>query len=397
MQRKMISLLGAAGLMAMTTVAAVSQNNVGGNGAPPPPRAGHGRGVGGQVTDVDTKAGTISIASRWDETQTVKIGAGAKILARKDTTVGGLKVGDTIQVNGVFSQLTASSIQAGDLPDMPPPPMGAGRRGLGGPNNRRGPGGADAFGGPDMMGGPGAPGASGFMDGPGARGMRGGPGGPDAMDGGPGGPGGPGEDGPPPPDQGAEFGDQATPRIRGRHVASSARTIADEGPGQPGGPGGLDRDNRPGGPDDFDIAGAPPPPLAGRVGDDPMGDGPRGEMGMQDGPRGEGPMGGEMRGGPRGQGRMGGGPRGERLMGGPGGGGMGGHAHLSGKIVSLSPLTIAVSDSLSLVIKTDAKTHVTKIVSESLGDIKKGDRVFATGSFSSDVLNAKSVSVNLEP
>ena len=388
MQRKMISLLGAAGLMAMTTVAAVSQNRISRNDMPPPPRAGLGRGVHGQVTAVDAKAGTISVASRWDETLTVKVGPSAKILARKETTVGGLKVGDTIQVNGVFSQLTAASIQSGDLPEMLPPPMGGGRPGRGGRNHHRGPGGPESMGAPEMMGEMGGPGGFGPPD------AMGGPGsfsGPDGMDGpgGPDGPGRPGEDGPPMDGpRRTDAHDQDAPRIRGRRVATGARTVAANGPGRPG---DLDRDAGPGDPEEFDGPGAPPPPrdgdgldegpFGGPGGEGPMGDRPHGERGMRGGPHGERPMDG---------------PRGG-MMDGPHGGRMMGGAHLSGKITSLSPLTIAIGDSLSLVIKTDGKTHVTKIVSETLGDIQKGDRIFAAGSFHDNMLNAKSVSVNLEP
>jgi hypothetical protein len=421
MQRKMISLLGAAGLMAMTTVAAVSQNNTPGNGAPRAVRGqgmggnrgpgmggpgmgqpGGGRrpGVGGEVTAIDAKAGTIAVASRWDETLTVKLATGAKILARKDATVGDLKVGDTIQVSGVFSQLTAAAIQSGELPDMPRP-MGGGRPGFGGPGMGR----------PGELGGQGGrraqrgPGGQGWQQGPGGQENRRGPddfsgepmGGP-GFPGGPGGPdemGGPGEDGPPPPDamQGASATEQGASHARDRRGADNTRSVSADGPSRGARPADLEQAEEAGPQNDFDVAQGPPPPRFGeRGGDERMDDGP---MGGPGGPRGEGPMGG----GPQGEGRMGGGPRGGGMMGGggPRGGMMGGSAHLSGKITSVSPLTIAINDSVSLTIKTDAKTRVTKIVSESLGDIKKGDRIFAMGTFSKDVLTAKSVTVNLEP
>ncbi|MEO7716177.1 MAG: hypothetical protein ABIY70_08235 [Capsulimonas sp.] len=425
--------------MAMTTVAAVSQNNTPGNGAP---RAGRGQGmggnrgpgmggpgmgqpgggrrpgVGGEVTSVDAKAGTIAVASRWDETLTVKLATGAKILARKDATIGDLKIGDTIQVSGVFSQLTAAAIQSGELPDMPPP-MGGGRPGFGGPG-MGGPGEPGGQGGQRGFGGQGGrraqrgPGGQGWQQGPVGQENRRGPGGPDDFGGGPGFPGGPGgpdemggpgEDGPPPPDamQGASSTEKGASHARDRRGVDNTRSISADGPGRGARPADLEQDSESGPQDDFDVAQGPPPPrFGGRGGDDRMDDGP---MAGPGGPRGEGPMGGGLRGegpmggGLRGDGPMGGGPRGGGMMGGggPRGGMMGGGAHLSGKITSVSPLTIAINDRVSLTIKTDAKTRVTKIVSESLGDIKKGDRIFAMGTFSKDVLTAKSVSVNLEP
>jgi hypothetical protein len=161
----------------LATAPAFAQGPGGGFGGPPPPGQGGpggfggpgggpggfgGPGQGGQrppfafgmVSAVDTGAGTITVDGR-NGSQTVKVGSDATITTLKTISVGELKVGDQITVEGIPSGITASQITDGTPPEGLP--------GAGGPGGGRGgfggPGGPGGFGGPG--GGPGGPGGPG--------------------------------------------------------------------------------------------------------------------------------------------------------------------------------------------------------------------------------------------
>lgn len=69
----------------------------------------------GTVTAVDAAAGTITLTSMFGGApQTVKVTDATQITATREGMVGDLKVGDTIQVRGVPTGITASQITAGD-------------------------------------------------------------------------------------------------------------------------------------------------------------------------------------------------------------------------------------------------------------------------------------------
>ncbi len=85
----------------------------------------------------------------------------------------------------------------------------------------------------------------------------------------------------------------------------------------------------------------------------------------------------------------------------PGPGGSGGQAtasaQASGKISSLSPLTVAISDTVTVVLKTAPDVRVTKNVTETISDIKAGDRIMANGQSGDDgILTASKIHVNLD-
>ncbi len=104
----------------------------------------------GTVTAVDAAAGTVTLMPMFGggTPQTVKVTDETKITATRGGTVGDLKVGDTIQVRGVPTGITAAQITAGDSAD----PMGGGMgfmparplRGAGFGNGRPNPGGPQA-------------------------------------------------------------------------------------------------------------------------------------------------------------------------------------------------------------------------------------------------------------
>lgn len=74
----------------------------------------------GTVTVVDAAAGTVTLAPMFNggTPQTVRVTGETKITATREGTVGDLKVGDTIQVRGVPTGITAAQITAGDTADM---------------------------------------------------------------------------------------------------------------------------------------------------------------------------------------------------------------------------------------------------------------------------------------
>lgn len=75
----------------------------------------------GTVTAVDAATGTITLAPMFGggTPQTVRVTDATQITAMREGTVGGLKVGDTVQVRGVPTGITASQITAGDGADPP--------------------------------------------------------------------------------------------------------------------------------------------------------------------------------------------------------------------------------------------------------------------------------------
>ena len=144
-----IALLGAAALMAVPIFApyAHAQGPQGGFGSGPnngpDPFGGGGRqGLGrrppfafGTVTAVDAGAGTITISSTFGDPQVIQTQGTTKIVSQAAASVSDLKKGDTIEVRGVPTGLTASSLTIGQSPlggpggGPPPPPPG----GFGGP------------------------------------------------------------------------------------------------------------------------------------------------------------------------------------------------------------------------------------------------------------------------
>ncbi len=74
----------------------------------------------GTVTAVDAAAGTVTLTPMFGGgmPQTVRVTGATQITATREGTVGDLKVGDTIQVRGVPTGITASQITAGDSADQ---------------------------------------------------------------------------------------------------------------------------------------------------------------------------------------------------------------------------------------------------------------------------------------
>lgn len=108
----------------------------------------------GTITAVNAGAGTITVRSQFGgELRTIKITTATDITARVEAKVSDLKVGDTVQVRGVPTGITASQISAGDAaapdpmmgaPMMGGNPMGGGTFGQGRPNGVAEPGGPGA-------------------------------------------------------------------------------------------------------------------------------------------------------------------------------------------------------------------------------------------------------------
>lgn len=161
-----LATLSAAALLPLRVLAA--QQDSGQPGAPgqqaPPPgqpgqpgqpggrrgRGGQGNFAGrlpfanGQVTGIDAGMGTVTINSQFGGPQTILVPNTAKIAAMVQIDISKLKVGDTVQVQGVPTQMTASSITAGDMPDF----LSMGFRGRGGAPGAPGGNGNNAQAGP---------------------------------------------------------------------------------------------------------------------------------------------------------------------------------------------------------------------------------------------------------
>ncbi|MBV9849356.1 MAG: hypothetical protein JO250_06690 [Armatimonadetes bacterium] len=94
--------------------------------------------------------------------------------------------------------------------------------------------------------------------------------------------------------------------------------------------------------------------------------------------------------GPGGPGRM-------PPPGGPGGR-PGTFAVATGKVTAASPLTITISDGVTLTVQTATDAKITEFTPLKLGDVKVGDRVAASGQTdASGALTATQVGVNLAP
>ena len=102
----------------------------------------------GTITAVNAGAGTLTVRSQFGgDLRTVKITPATDITARVEAKVSDLKVGDTVQVRGVPTGITASQISAGDTapsPVMGGGMMGGGPFGVGRPNGVAGPSGPEA-------------------------------------------------------------------------------------------------------------------------------------------------------------------------------------------------------------------------------------------------------------
>ena len=123
---------GAAFTLLVMTNAALAQNPAatapGGAGGPARVagqgrNGGQGRGGGrnamGTITGGDMKAGTMVISSQFGGgSQTIKVNPDTKFTTQQIVTVGSLRAGDQVQVQGVPAVITASSITAGELPDF---------------------------------------------------------------------------------------------------------------------------------------------------------------------------------------------------------------------------------------------------------------------------------------
>lgn len=70
-------------------------------------------------------------------------------------------------------------------------------------------------------------------------------------------------------------------------------------------------------------------------------------------------------------------------------------AQARGKVTRTQPLTIAISDTVSIVLKTAPDVKITRTITEKIGDIKVGDRIMANGKAGDDgVLAASKIRVN---
>src|SRR5579872_1338376 len=111
----------------------------------------------GTVSGGDPATGTIIINSQFGGgTQTIHVPNGTKGVALVQIDASKLAVGDTIQVQGVPKEITASTITAGEVPDF----LRVQRGGPGGPGGAGGPGaapGAAPAGGGGQPGQPGQP------------------------------------------------------------------------------------------------------------------------------------------------------------------------------------------------------------------------------------------------
>ncbi len=149
------ALLGAAALMTGPIFAPAAHAQQGGFGGPGGGGGfGGGQGGGGfnrrppfasgTVTAVDSGAGTITISGRGGgPDQTIQTQGTTSIVTQTTAAVSDLKKGDTIEVQGMPTGITASSVTIGQSPFA----------GLGGPGGPGGPGGGGPGGG---FGGPGA-------------------------------------------------------------------------------------------------------------------------------------------------------------------------------------------------------------------------------------------------
>lgn len=163
-----IALLGAAALLSgpIFAPAAQAQGPQGGFGGPGGGGPGGGGGFNrrppfafGTVSAIDTGAGTITISGRGGgPDQTVQTQGTTRIVTQAVAAVSDLKKGDTIEVQGVPTGITASSVTIGQSPLS-----GLGGPGGGGGGGFGGPGGGGGFGGPSAAAAPAAANATGTV------------------------------------------------------------------------------------------------------------------------------------------------------------------------------------------------------------------------------------------
>jgi len=110
----------------------------------------------GTVSGGDPATGTIIITSQFGNgNQTIHVANDTKIVVQVQVDISKLKVGDTVQVQGVPKEISVNTISAGEVPDFLPGGQRGGRAG--------GPGG--------QPGAPGNPGAAAGGQGAGANGQ----------------------------------------------------------------------------------------------------------------------------------------------------------------------------------------------------------------------------------
>ncbi len=119
---------------------AAPQGQAGQPATPADPGARQGRGgfgnlaarmpfAVGQVTGGDPATGTVIISSQFGGSQTIHVSNDIRIVALVQIDVSKIKVGDTVQVQGVPREITANTITAGELPDFLTMAMRGGRGG----------------------------------------------------------------------------------------------------------------------------------------------------------------------------------------------------------------------------------------------------------------------------
>ena len=127
--------LGLIGLLCLPLLPAQAQ------GGGQQPGGGFGRRMPfafGTVTAVDAAAGTITLSSPFGGAgQTIQTQGTTQIVSQATATVSDLKVGDQVQIQGIPTGITASSVTVGQ---SPLPTMGGGR-GIGGAGGSGGQGG----------------------------------------------------------------------------------------------------------------------------------------------------------------------------------------------------------------------------------------------------------------
>ena len=138
-------------LTLMTTILAAgtvaqAPDGPGGFGGPPPGQEGgpppggfpgHSPFVAGTVSAVDAGAGTITITSQpggsgGNASQVIKVNSDAQFVTQSEVAVADLKVGDQVQVQGVPTGITVSSLTVGPAPVGLPGNGGFGPGGPGG-------------------------------------------------------------------------------------------------------------------------------------------------------------------------------------------------------------------------------------------------------------------------
>ncbi|MCC6730563.1 MAG: hypothetical protein IT208_14610 [Chthonomonadales bacterium] len=71
-------------------------------------------------------------------------------------------------------------------------------------------------------------------------------------------------------------------------------------------------------------------------------------------------------------------------------------AAATGKVTSTSPLTVALNETVSVVLKVTSSTRLTRISTATLGDLKEGDQLMAAGEMGDEgVLAATTIGINM--